>query len=185
MMPFLPDMTAAFLLAQVFAVIGVVLCIIGPQFKSERHLLMAQIPEGALWAIHFVLMGGFTGAAVNVVNMLRTATSLYLPKKYHTIAVIAAVIASIIASHLTWSGWHCALPAFAAIFSGYAAMSAHRASTMRFCVMMSGCCWIYYDLSIHAYLSAACSIFMVISGVIGLYRKHRYTSGALAMQPAE
>lgn len=174
-----------FLLAQFFAITATCASLIAPQFKSERHLLMINIPAGLFWAIHFALMGGITGAIIATINVARNTTCIFLSKKFHKTAVTIAVSAAIIAGTLTWSGWYSVLPMIGASLTGLAYLNQDKHITLRLLMASSTSCWMVYEFTIGAYIAAVTSAFIVTSAIIGLARKYARNSNTMIAIPAE
>lgn len=168
----LPDLTTTFLIAQIFALVASGASLIAPQFKNERTLLMVQLPAGLCWACYYTLMGGITGAIIALINVTRNSTCLFLPKRFHKLAVVIAISCILFSATMTWAGWHSALPIMASLFTGIPLLYQQRHITLRLCLIMSSCCWLTYELTIGAYIAAITSIFLITSGLIGLARKY-------------
>lgn len=177
-------MDTYFIIAQLFAVMGTTVNLIAPQFKSERHVLLMLIPDGILWSIHYAMMGGLTGACVALVNLMRNTTCLFMPKRYHMIAVVMACSFMIVVGFLTWDQWYSALPVIASFFGATAVLYQKQFLLVRTCLIVSTSSWMAYEIAIGAYLAAFTSLFIITSGLIGIARKYAYNN-QMAAVPAE
>ena len=142
--------------------------------RRERILLMKFISD-ALWLINYVLLGGFTGAALNGVAMMREAVfSLRDRYRWANAKWIPAIFLAFtwISPVLEWIrneafSWQPLLPAVGSMIFVLGFYSKH---TMRTKVSsLFGCAlWLTYAVLLSNWAGMVGNILMLISAVVGI-----------------
>ena len=91
-------------------------CISFQQNKRKR-IIGCQIFAAVLFIIHYILLGAYTGAALNLIGLLRSVVFINNDKKWakSPVWLVVFVIISAIGSVVTWVDWYSFLPAAAMI----------------------------------------------------------------------
>ena len=97
-----------YIIGQGFGVVAIALGFISFQLKTQGQLLLAQTATATVFCLHYALIGGFTGMAMNMVGIVRCVAfyfrnkkgskSLFLPITFGVIMAIAGI--------LTWEAWY-------------------------------------------------------------------------------
>jgi len=61
------------IIGQIMGILGAATAILSFQMKNNKHLYIAQGVSGLLFAINFFILGTYTAAAINLINLLRGA----------------------------------------------------------------------------------------------------------------
>lgn len=107
------------LVAQLVGVVGLVLLIAAFQTNTRKKMLRIQMASALAWTIHFLLLGAYTGAAMNVVTTVRNVMFVRFRKKQWAFWVMVAGI--VIVTALTFKNWTSLLPAIACLAGTIAA----------------------------------------------------------------
>ena len=65
------------ILIQALGVLGAVLSIFAYQFKDNRKYFTILAFSGFCFGLHFYLLGAFTGALLNFINVIRIPSAIY------------------------------------------------------------------------------------------------------------
>ena len=76
-------------IAQIIGIIGMVFNILSFQCKKNKHLVLALGTGSLLFSFNYLLLGAFSSAGFNIINILRSAS--VLNKKTHNNAVFAGI----------------------------------------------------------------------------------------------
>ncbi len=93
------------ILKQLIGIMGAVLCVSSFQIKNNKVFFTMQALSGLLFAVNFFMLSAFTGAALNIVNMIRGCCFLVGKKNkpYWVLIGIWGLYAA--ATVLTYNGW--------------------------------------------------------------------------------
>lgn len=159
------------LFIQIIGIVGAVLGIVSYQSNKHRIIMILKTASEAVFALQFVLLGAYTGVALNILGSIRNITFAYLVKKNKSTKpwIVVFSLAVIAAGVLTWAGPISLL----AITGKLATTLAHgmkNASKVRFLTLPSCICWGVYDALSKSYAGIATEIFSVCSIIIAEIR---------------
>lgn len=105
-------MDTIWIIAQGIGIVGTVLCLIVFHMKDMKHLLKIKLGADIAWAVHYLLLGGYSGCATNVIIMFREIFFLSRKKEQKGKAVLIIFMGlNWIAAALTWNGVFSLIPA--------------------------------------------------------------------------
>lgn len=107
------------LVAQIVGVIGLVLLIATFQVNTRKKMLRFQMASALAWTVHFLLLGAYTGAAMNLVTAVRNVVFIRYRRVQWVFWVMLVVAVAITA--LTFKNWTSLLPTVACIAGTIAA----------------------------------------------------------------
>ncbi|MBQ4137273.1 MAG: YgjV family protein [Clostridia bacterium] len=90
--------------AQIIGIIGSALTIISYQCKNPRKLIMLQGAGGLMFAINFFMLGAYTGALLNLVNVVRSISFAKIKSK-NKLLPITLIAVYAISTVFTYNGW--------------------------------------------------------------------------------
>ena len=99
---------ALWLIGQGFGIIAIVLGFLSYQVKTKSKLLFLQGAVAFAFIIHYLLIGAYTGMAMNALNILRNFLYDRRTKKGSTgkALPIIFVIVQAVMCLFTWDGWY-------------------------------------------------------------------------------
>ncbi len=156
------------------------------QFKSKRGILGFQSLGSALFAVNFFLLGGITGALMNILGVFRGIVFMNADRfRKHIKPVIAGFVCLYILSYvLTFTVFgkeptarNLLIEVFPVIAMTVMTFgfSGKDAKTVRMCGFVNSPCWLVYNcvnVAIGAILCEVFSLISVISAYIRLDWKH-------------
>ncbi|MGR0185412.1 YgjV family protein [Azospirillum aestuarii] len=125
---------------------GFVLVALWPWLSGRRALLAGQGASAAAFALHYLLIGAGTGAAMSGLSVVQVATAWPDDRPIWCRAVyIATVPALAVLAASTWAGWPSACAA-AGMILATAARWCRSALLLRVLFLLAGACWVAHDL---------------------------------------
>ncbi|MCP5405088.1 MAG: YgjV family protein [Pseudomonadaceae bacterium] len=109
-------MDVVHVLAQAIGGVAFVVSLIGPLCKDDRHLKMFGALSGAIWTLHFMLLGAWGGVAASAVRGSRFAASLWPQPVWVRWGFI--FLPAVLGIWMVRQ-WVDALPVFATMLAGY------------------------------------------------------------------
>ncbi|UKJ74458.1 YgjV family protein [Azospirillum brasilense] len=149
---------------------GFALVALWPWLSGRRALLAGQGASAAAFALHYLLIGAGTGAALSGLSVLQVATAwpddrprwcraLYIS----TLPALAVLAAS------TWAGWPSACAA-AGMALGTAARWCRSALLLRALFLLAGACWVAHDFLSGSTFGLAADLLCMAGLVYGALR---------------
>ncbi len=92
------------IIAQGFSICGSTVAIASYQFKKNVHYFLMNALCCTLFATSFFLMGSVTAALFNLINVLRSFTFAFLPKKYFKLSGAVMILLYTSATVFTYDG---------------------------------------------------------------------------------
>lgn len=132
--------------AQIIGYLGTVSAMLWPVFHGRVALLLAQLVPSLFFMVHFWLLGGVTGAALNLLAVLQGVAAIPLgtrPNFRVAYLLILPVIAGLMA--MTWNGWP---SLFAALAMTLVSVARYQTGVLRFRLFMALAlpCWFTHSV---------------------------------------
>ena len=138
--------------------------------KSDNRFKFFIMLGSAVFACHYFLLGAYAGAAVNVVNSLRTGLSIKFNKSNAVMTFFIVLYLSI--GVFTIEQWHDALPIFSGVVTTFA-MYKLSGILLRSCMLASSLSWLTYDFIFRSIGGVITEMFVQTTNLITMYRIHR------------
>lgn len=99
--------------AQVLGAIGILIYVIMYHSKNVNNVLHKKFWMDIVWALHYFLIGGYTGCITNVICCAREAVFMNNDKKIFKsrLWLILFLVINWVSAALVWKGLYCFLPA--------------------------------------------------------------------------
>jgi hypothetical protein len=184
----LPDQLLALMLdpANLAGALAVCCSCTWPQLRRLKAILAVQVIGSALFALHYLLLGAPTAAAMCSAGAVQGLAAALIARRRLRIGVYGAAVAGGVALTLaTWSG----LPSLLAQ-CGQLASAAGRLQRdlqrLRLCFLGSTLIWVSHNLLMGSVWGLASDTLTLTSLVAGLWRNRRggSTPSLAALEPA-
>jgi hypothetical protein len=156
--------------SQIIGFAALILGVSGYQFNFRNKILLFQGSANFLWAIHFYLIGAFTGSAVNLVAVARNYTFVKYRLKFRwpilPVVFIAIFTAAII---FTWQGYLSLLP-LGGMICGTIAFWHKNPTFIRFLSLACSPMWFVYNFISGSYPGVIIEVFIFCSILIAILR---------------
>lgn len=157
--------------AQVVGLLGMAACFMIFQQNERRKLLLWKLFADFLWLAHYVLLGGFSGAAVCIIAMIREIVYLNEGKKWANkkiwIFILFALNIPFVIS--TWNGIMSIFPTLAS-YTAICSFAMQKPKLTRFLGIPVSCFMITYDIFTFSIAGLINETISIISTVIGIIR---------------
>ena len=160
------------ILAQVFGIVAIVIMFFSYQKKSKRDFLFLQIFMNIFYACQYFLLNAFSAVASNIVSIVRTIIFYKYEKENHKVPFIYLIIFEaiiIISGILTYNGLYSIIPNIILFIYTYGTWQNKLSTTYKIGILAS-ILWIYYNVTVGAYISTISSAVEFVASVRGLIR---------------
>lgn len=159
------------LLAQLIGFGGTVLTIIAYQQNKRKRILGCTVISAALFAIHYIILGAYTGAIMNVLAGTRSLVFMNNTKKWakSKIWVVVFMLIYIVACIATWDKWYSVLPLIAMLLTTVSNWFQSE-KKIRFLTFPSSPCWLVYNILNGSVAGIITEIFVMSSLIIAIIR---------------
>ncbi len=165
------------ILVQALGFIGIGLNIIALQFNKHWKIVLLRTIGSALFVVQYILLGAYTGAAMDGIGLIRNLLFMWLVSKEKPtqIYIVIFCIITVGIGIYTWEGWLSILAIIAKVVStiGYGIRSPRLIRALN---IPSNGCWIAYNtvhLSIAGVIDACLGIASAIIGEIRYTKKEK------------
>lgn len=148
-----------------------VIIVISYQQKSHKNILAFQMVSGLLFTVHYLLLGAYTGAIMNLLGALRSLVYSNRGKKWSSSIAwpIGFSIAFLISGILTWDNVFSVFPLIAMLMSSIV-LWIEQPKINRILSLPTSGCWLIYNIKTLSYPGIITEIFVLSSIVIGIIR---------------
>lgn len=161
-------------ITQILGIFGILAAIIAFQCKKHKPLMIFRTANETLFGVQYLLLGAYTGMAMNFVGSVRNIVfTVMVAKKKNTIWARALFsLFFIVFVIFTWDGFKSVLVGFAKVLStfGYGSSNPY---VVRFSILITSSCWLVYNLCVRSYAGAICEIMTLISIAISFFRLNK------------
>lgn len=184
---FSQELTAGYIVTQIIGFVGMAVLAYSYQRKTQRSILLFQMAAGVVFAVHYYLLGAYTGVAMNIVASLRSLTYSNRGKNKLLSSMAVPVffcIVSIVMAALTWTGPLSVLPAFAMASTSFVLWSTNT-QRLRILSVPSSACWMIFNGYSGSYAGIITEAFNLCSIAVALVRygkgKHKKAQTAVVL----
>lgn len=162
-----------FIIAQVFGVISIILGFVTFQMRTKRQMLFILSTTALVISIQYLLLGAYTGMALNAINILRNLAYDYRDRKEIKSPIIPIIftLIQVIIGILTWQNWFSIL-ALVGTSASTLCIGICNPQNLRKSVVITSVLILIYDLTSMAFGGAVYKLVSIISSSIGIVR-HR------------
>ena len=164
--------------AQIIGIIALIIVLVSFQQRTRKGILLLQCFSTALFTLHFALIGGYTGSALNFFSGVRSviyynkdkkwAKSIFWPVLFIIIFTAATLIIAFKAGGgIPW--WYNLFPLFGAYVYTIATYT-DSPKIIRRTLWLSSVAWIIYNLKANSVGGVITEIFALISNAVAILR---------------
>ena len=159
------------IIGQIIGFIAMAIIVISYQQKTHKNILVFQMVSGLLFTAHYVLIGAYTGAIMNLVGAFRSLVYSNRNKKWAS-SIIWPILFSVgflISGILTWENAFSVLPLIAMLMSSVV-LWIEKPKINRMFSLPTSTCWLIYNIKTDSFAGTATEIFVLTSIIIGIVR---------------
>lgn len=159
------------ILVQGIGFLGIACSVLAFQYKGYRPLVALRAATELFFGIQYILLGAYSGAAMDFLGVFRNGVFLDCDKKGKSLRpwrLLFSVI-FVLATLLTWAGPKSILSAVAKVAStiGYGSSNPRL---IRLIVLCSSSCWLIYNSLVFSLAGVLGEIVTLASVLIGILR---------------
>lgn len=160
-----------YILAQIVGIIAGALCILSFQQNKHKNIIALQLSGGIAFTIHFILLGAYTGAAMNLIDILRSIVFINRGKKWadHIWWVFVFSGLCVLSCILTWIGPLSLLPMGAMILTTIS-FYLQSPKLVRRVALPASPLWIIYNIATKSLGGIITEAFNICSIIIAMFR---------------
>ena len=168
-------MKPSYLIAQGIGIAAILLAYFVYTTRSRKILITLKFLTDLLWGLHYFLLGAFSGALMNVVNMIREVIfQQKCSKKWakSPLWAVVFVIMSLISTLISWQGPISLLPALGssiAVVGLWCSDTAHIRAFSFPGVFL----WLIYSILTRSYTHMISNLITLLSIAVGIIRDIR------------
>ena len=152
---------------QLIGILGFCVVVLSFYKKETTTILMYQITSNFVYAVHYFLLGGLSGAFCCVIGMIRNVTLIKCDNKKIILPIFITIYFLI--TILFYEGIYSLLPMMANL-SYLIGMTYKNKKTLLKGALVSSSCWIMYAIFVSSYVSIVTELILLISNSIELIR---------------
>lgn len=158
-------------ISQVIGFIGTIVSFIIFQQNKRSRIIGLQILSTSLFTVHYILLGAFTGAALNLIAVTRSIVFYNNDKKWAKSPAWLwfYIVVSVVASVLTWENWYSFLPAIALVLTTIANWMKSE-TKIRLISFPNSPCWLIYNAITGSVAGVVTECIVMTSLIIGIIR---------------
>ena len=157
-------------IAQVIAAIGFLILLLSFWQKKKTKILFFQVISSLFYAMQYLLLLAFSGAAVNIIGVIRDI--LFRNKNIKRKILYFFLIIYVAVGIFFWQGYLSLLPILASLMYTIVIYQ-KRENDIRKGSLLVSLIWIIYNLSVNAHVALVTESILLISNVLAIlnYRK--------------
>lgn len=160
-----------YVLSQILVVIADICFVFSMFSKKKSGVVVFLLCSDVIFALHYFLLNSGTGAAILILDATFLMVEFILEKtnktKFTPIAIVVAMLGTIILTILTWNGFISLLPMFA-ILSYLVGMLFNNVVIVKFGTLVRNLINIVYLLILASYIGAGLEFCLMISAIVGM-----------------
>ena len=162
-----------YLIGQGFGILAIILGFVSYQLKTQKQVLFCQAVVGAVFLVHYALIGAVSGMAMNVISLIRNTIYAVRGGKNDTrfdkaIPIVYTVLMGIMGI-LSWTNWYSIFVFLGLVINSYC-MSFSDPQMIRKSILITSPLVLIYDIFALSIGGAVYESVAVISSVIGIIR---------------
>ena len=167
----MPDSPEIYLIAQLLGFIGTIVVVIGMQQKTYKNIAICKISNQLLAAMHYFLLGGYTGMVTNLVSCVTNVCYYFRIKKGKStlpfIVVFSVLFVAI--GFMSWQGPISIFVILAKLFSTIS-LGIKEPKNVRLINLLYNPFWLIYDIYVRSIAGCITDIMIILSTAIAILR---------------
>lgn len=159
------------ILVQGIGAIGIIASILSFQCKEHKKLLIFKTANEFFFAIQYLLLGAYTGVAMNIIGCTRNLIFTKMVEKKKSTVLMRVIFSVIFMAFtvFTWSGLKSVLAGGAKVLSTVAYGSSNTAF-VRCLILITSLAWFIYNFAVGSYSGCVNEFLTICSIIVGIVR---------------
>lgn len=159
-------------ISSIFGFVAIIFWLFSIQRKKKKDILFFQLIANMLYAVQYFIIGTFSAASMNTISSFKSfmfykyeCKGKEIPKLLLCVFLILVIVFGVI----TWNGTISLIPILITCF--YTISSWCKDSKyIRIVFLIAAFFWIYFNVTVGAYIAVIGNTLEVLSGIISLIR---------------
>lgn len=158
-------------IAQIIGLIALVFAMVSYQMKTQKKIVLIQIISCTFFAVHFLMLGAYTGALMNLIAAIRSVVFANKDKKWGRSNwwIVFFSLVCVVAVGFTWEGTLSLMPMLGMVLTSVA-WGIENATLVRLISLPSSPLWIVYNFICGSTAGVLTEVFVMISIVTAMIR---------------
>jgi len=165
-------------IGQGIGIIGLLFAVISFQKNSSKGILLFQILASTTFILHFLLIGAYTGSALNFIGVVRNLLFYYIGSRRRNksenhankkLWLYLFIVIYIIAGSLTYKNFYSIFPIVGTIFSTVS-LWIKNPKYIRLVMLPSSPCWMIYNFVNMSIAGVMTELFVMSSLIVAMLR---------------
>lgn len=158
-------------LIQGLGIIGITASVLSFQCKGHKKLLALRTANEFFFAMQYILLGAYTGAAMNLIGCVRNIVFSKMVEKGKSTSFARGVFSVIflIFAGVTWAGGKSILVGAAKVLSTVA-YGSKNVFFVRVMIFITSVSWFTYNFIVKSYAGCVCELLTICSIIVGIIR---------------
>ena len=167
----MPELTQVQLIAQIIGFMGTIVVVIGMQQKKYGRIVFCKILNELFAAVHYFLIGGYTGMIINFTACLTNGVYWYRITKGKSTLIFQIMFGAlfVVLGALSWQG-PISLFVVAAKLISSVSLGIKNPRTIRILNLISNPCWLVYNLYMGTVAGIVTDTLVIASVIIAVVR---------------
>ena len=172
------EMEITTLLAHGVGLIGIVMCFFVYFSQTRERILIFKFISDSTWLVNYLLLGGYTGALINGINMVRELIYYNRGKRawasshiWLFVFIIANSVSPLYSLFTGDEGYYALLPAAGSVLNAIA-LYLKKPQNTRFIGFGAQILWLTYTLYANNPTATAANVVLLISAIAGTIRQY-------------
>lgn len=168
-----------FIIAQVIGAIGYAILSLSYFKKERKQILFLQIIAYLIFAVHYYLLSGITGAICNVLGLIALLVIYLLENhkgKIRNLVTLLIIIVIIAVNIAMFQNIYSIFPLISSVVVIISFLS-NNENDIRKIGIVAAVCWLIYAIVYKSYVATAFEIFTLISTIIAFIKNRNKKSG--------
>lgn len=159
------------IIGQIIGFIAMGIIVISYQQKTHKNILVFQMVSGLLFTIHYIMLGAYTGAVMNLLGAFRSLVYANRDKKWAKSVLWPTLfsIGFLISGILTWDNVYSVFPLIAMLMSSVV-LWIEQPKINRIFSLPTSTCWLIYNIKTVSIPGIVTEIFVLTSIIVGIIR---------------
>lgn len=163
-----------YILSQIIGFIALGIGTLSFQLKNQKMMFLANEISNAIWILHYILLGTYTGAFVMAIAVIRTIIAVFIKPDWKIPVIFIALTLNLLFCILSPEDyWYKYLPFLAAFTYSIAVYNNEHYSLSRCITFVTMSIWFAYGAFILSFAEMTESLLMIGSILIGFWRHKR------------
>lgn len=162
-----------YIVAQIFALIGMLVNVISLQYKNKNKIMISQLIANIMYTLQYIFLKAYTGAFSASIAILR---SYFFKdkqsKKSMLLKSTLLILLFLIVSYFNYNNFISLIPIILGIITILSACF-NKPRTYKLVYGLCSIVWIYYNYKMKAYICSIDCTMCAISAFIGYYKDRR------------